>query len=239
MTTEAVRSSPGACTDDVALRTCSPGSPGPGRRTLENVQGVLARITQRPQLTRRRDDGVQGGDRQTFGNPAGRGHDPGPDVTAVGVGLLGDQREVPLGVGVAEDQAGVGAELGFQPGEITEAAVVRHHAAVHDERVGILPPSAARGRPPDVRHESRGLGLPGFADELLVAERRFGLLVEHGFARGPEEPDPAAVDVAMALRPRSESGASRSQNVAWTRAVPAVSPNNRHILRSSGHMRPA
>ena len=30
MTTEAVRSSSGTCTEDVALRTCSPGSPGPG-----------------------------------------------------------------------------------------------------------------------------------------------------------------------------------------------------------------
>ena len=84
---------------------------GRAGRALEDVQGVLARVAQRPQLTGRGNDRVQRRNRQAFGDPAGCGGDPGPDVTAVRVGLLGDQREVAFGVGVAEDQAGVGAEL--------------------------------------------------------------------------------------------------------------------------------
>ena len=103
----------------------------------------------------------------------------------------------PLGVGLAEDQASIAAELGFQLGEITEAAVGRHRAAVHNERVGVTHRPPAGRRPADVRHEGRGFGLPGFADELGVAERRFGLLVEHGFARGAEAAEPGAVGVAV------------------------------------------
>jgi hypothetical protein len=169
-------------------------------RPLEDVQGVLSRIPQRPQFTGRGDDRVERRDGQVSGDPARRGGDPGPDVTAVLVRLLGDQREVAFGVRVAEHQAGVGAELGFQPGQLPEPAVVRHDAPAHDERVGVQHRPAARGGPPDVSDKRRGLGLPRLMAELLITERRFWLLIHHGRPVGVEEPDPAAVHVAMALR---------------------------------------
>ena len=160
---------------------------------------MLVRVAQRPQLTRRRDDHVQGRDRQPRRDPRRRGRDPGADVTAVRVGLLGDQREVPLGVGVAQHQAGVRAELRLQPGERAEASVVGHHAALHPERVGVTHRPSARRRPPDVRHERRGVGLPGGALELLVAEGGFGLLVEHDAAVRAEIAQSSPVRVAVAL----------------------------------------
>ena len=96
-TTEAADCSAGTCTDDVALRTCRPAgaarSCARSGRPLEDVQGMLARIAQRPQFAWRRDDRVQRRDRQIGGDPPGRGRDPGADITAVDVGLLGDQRE--------------------------------------------------------------------------------------------------------------------------------------------------
>ncbi len=54
-------------------------------------------------------------------------------------------------------------------------------------------------RPADVRDERRRGGLPRLADELLVGERRFRLLVQHRRASGVEEADPGAVGVAVAL----------------------------------------
>ena len=81
-----------------------------------------------------------------------------------------------------------------------EAAVVRHDPAVHRERVGVLRGAAACRRPAHVGDERRRLGLLGLAAELLVGERRLGLLVEHGPAGTVEEADPAAVDIAPALR---------------------------------------
>jgi hypothetical protein len=56
--------------------------------------------------------------RQLRADPAGRGGDPSCDLTAVHLGLLGDQRDVPLGVGVTENQAGVRAELLRQPRQL-------------------------------------------------------------------------------------------------------------------------
>jgi len=84
-------------------------------------------------------------------------------------------------------------------------------------------------RPPDVRHEGRGLGLLGFADEFPVAERRCGLFVEHGLARRAEEAQAGAIGVAVALR-LQRIGASSSQNVALTRACP-------RLARTSGTSR--
>ena len=62
------------------------------------------------------------------------------------IGLLGDQREVPLGVGVAEHDLGIWAKLLIQPRQLTEAAVVRHDAAVHGEGVSVehRPSASAR-----------------------------------------------------------------------------------------------
>jgi len=79
-----------------------------------------------------------------------------------------------------------------------------------------------------VRDKDRGLRLLGLVRELLVTERGFRLLIEHRFAGRVEEADPRAIGVAMALYLK-RIGASRSQNVARIRAVPAVSPNSRHM----------
>ncbi len=73
----------------------------PGR-PFDDMQGVLARVTQRPQLAGGRDDGIQRGDRQAGPDPPGGSGHPGRDVSAAGIDLLGDQREIALGVGVAE-----------------------------------------------------------------------------------------------------------------------------------------
>ncbi len=53
------------------------------------------------------------------GDPAGRGGDPGADIAAVSVGLLGDQREVPFGIGVTEHEVAIGAELRIQLRQLT------------------------------------------------------------------------------------------------------------------------
>ena len=172
--------------------------PGPGW-PRQDVQRVLVRVAQRPQLARRRDDRVQGRDRQVRRDPRRRGRDPDADVTAVRVGLLGDQREVPLRVGVAQHQVGVRAQLRLQPGERAKAPVVGHDAALHPERVGVTHRPTARRRPTDVRHERRGLGLPGGPLELLVAEGRLGLLVQHDPAVRAEVAQPRPVHVAAAL----------------------------------------
>ena len=87
---------------------------------------------------------------------------PAADVPVVRVGLLGDQREVPLGVGVARAPGRrYGPSSASSRAQRAEASVVGHDAALHTERVGVTHRPPARRRPPDVGHERRGLGLPG------------------------------------------------------------------------------
>ena len=154
----------------------SGGARGRAGRSLQDVQGMLTRIPQRPQLARLRDDSVQRRDWQVRGNPPGRSRDARTHVPAMGIGLLSDQREVPLGVGVAGHEAGVMAKLLFQPGQLTEPAVVRHDPAVHGERVSVEDRPATRGRPAHVRDERRRLGELRRMREFLVPERWLWLL---------------------------------------------------------------
>jgi hypothetical protein len=60
------------------------------------VQRVRIWVTQRPQLTRHRDDHVQGGNWQVGGYPPGRRGDASTHVAAMHIGLLRDQGEIPL-----------------------------------------------------------------------------------------------------------------------------------------------
>jgi hypothetical protein len=117
----------------------------------------------------------------------------------VSVGLLGDQGEVALGVGVAVHQVRVVTQPLIEPGHLPEPAVVGHDPPAHGERVRVGLAAAARGGPPHVRHERGGPRLPGLVDELLVAERGLGLLVQHRPAVGAEEPDAGPVHVAVTL----------------------------------------
>ena len=60
-------------------------------------------------------------------------------------------------------------------------------------------PAACRGVA-DVRDEGRRPGPLGLSGELLVGEGRLGLFVDDRFpGQAVEEPDPAAVHVAVAL----------------------------------------
>jgi hypothetical protein len=117
----------------------------------------------------------------------------------VRVGLLGDQREEPFGIGVTEYQVAVGTEPRVELRQLAEPAVVRHDPASHRKRMGVLHRPAARRREPDVCHKGRRLSLLGLVREFLVTERRFRLLIEHRLARGIEAADAGAVDVAVAL----------------------------------------
>ena len=237
-TTVGTDRSAGACTDDVELRTCRPGdgawpaaSAGRSRAVrsgravlasrdavpggaLDHVQRMLARVAQRPQLAWRGDDDIQRRHRQPLADPARRGADARPDIPAVSVDLLGDQREVALRVRVAQHELAVGAQLVVQPRELAEAAVVRHDPAAHRERVGVAHgPAAGRG-PPHVGDERRRDGLLRLADELLVGERRLGLLIENGLPGLIEVADPASVDVAAALHGQRVRGVDQPERRA-------------------------
>lgn len=174
-------------------RAARPGRP------LDDVQRVLPGVAQRPQFPGRGHDGVQRGQRQPFGDPPGRGRDARADVAAVGVGLLGDQREVPLGVGIAPHQFPVAAQLFLQPAQLAQPAVVRHDPAAHREWVSVGQGPVPRGRVANVRDERYRPGLLRLPGELGVGERGLGLLVNHRHPVRAEEADAAAVYVAVAL----------------------------------------
>lgn len=115
------------------------------------------------------------------------------------VDLLGDQGEVPLRVGLAPDELTVGAELGVQPRDLAETAVVSHDAPPHRERLRIRGAPAAYRSPAHMRDEDRRGGLLRLADELGSGEGGLGLLIEDGLTSGIKEADPAAIDIAPAL----------------------------------------
>src|ERR1700722_13712485 len=93
-------------------------------------------------------------------------------------------------------------------------------------------------RPPAVAHRTCATNV---ADSACLAswmnssslKAGSGCLSSTGSPPGPKNPI-AAPSTLRGLCTLSESGASSSQNVAFTRAVPAVSPNKRHMTHPPG-----
>ena len=121
------------------------------------------------------------------------------DITVVSVNLLGDQCEVPFGVGITKHHPPIRTQLLIQARNLTEPPVMRHDATLHGERVGVLRRPSARGRPAHVGDKRCGFCLLGRVDERLVTERRLWLLIENGCSRRSEEADASPVGVATTL----------------------------------------
>src|ERR1022692_4077941 len=115
------------------------------------------------------------------------------------VDLLGNQGKIPLRVGLALDKLSVGPKLLVETRDLAETSVVSHNPTPCRERMSVRSGSAARSGQAYVRHEGRRSGLLRLPDELLVAERGLGLLVENGPPRTVKESNPAAIRVAPAL----------------------------------------
>ena len=132
----------------------------------------------------------------------------GGRVTAVRVGLLGDQRGVPL----ESVSPGSGPRTGPAPppaGERAEASVVGHHAAFHPERAGVTHRPSARRRPPDVRHEAEESACRAARWNSRSRKAASGCL--SSTTRPSGRNSPARPRPRWWLCASSESGASNSQ----------------------------
>ena len=83
-------------------------------------------------------------------DPSDGGLDASPDVAAVQVDLLRDEREVTLGIGVALNQSAGLAEMPLELRQIVNDTVVREQAIVLAERVRVRNGQPARRSVTDV-----------------------------------------------------------------------------------------
>ena len=186
----------------------------------------------RPQLGGGGEDQVDGIHGQALGDPPQRTLDADADIAPGGPRLARHEREETLRVGVTADQRHRLAEVPLELGHTRDDAVVREEAPVELEgmvfsglealpdewrtcatKVDCAAPSP-RSRSP--RRQSR--------QRLLLHHRAAGLRRR---CRGPCRRG-WRCDWRLRL-----SGASRSQNVADTRARPALIPKRRHTATCS------
>ena len=174
---------------------------------------MLVRIAQRPQLARRRHDHVQRGDRR-LGRSRRRGGDPGADITAVRVGLLADQREVPLGV-VSPSTSSAYGRAPSPAGRASRSLRCGPSRGPSSRTVGVTP-----ARPPAVAHRTCATNA---GDSACRAPRSNSWSRTAGSGCLSSTTPPSEPNSPAPPRPRcggslsSESGASSSQNVALTR----------------------
>ena len=169
------------------------------RLALEHVQRVRLRVAERPQPARVGQQEVDRIQRQARRHPRARGLDPGADVAVASVDLACDQREQPLGVGVAFDQAQVVAEVCLERGQVLDHAVVRKQPLVLLERMRVAHLERARRGEADVRDERARADLASLTRELPVAVGRVRLLRHVWLAVGVEPAEASAVGLAVAL----------------------------------------
>ena len=115
------------------------------------------------------------------------------------VDLGRDQREEPLGVGVASDELHAGAELRLECGQTLDHAVVGEQATGLLERVRVAQLQGAGRGEADVGYERRGGDLPRLVRERSVAERGERLFVDVRRAVRVEVAESGPVRLATAL----------------------------------------
>jgi hypothetical protein len=131
--------------------------------------------------------------------PRSSGRDAGADVAAVRPDLLRDQGKVALRVRVALNEGALVAELGLEPLQVGEDAVVREGPSVHGIGMGVLDrPLSGRGEA-DMGDERRRADVLRLAAEGRVLEGRQRLLVEDRSAVRSEKAEACPIRVSPAL----------------------------------------
>ena len=174
------------------------GAGGAAGGALEHEQLVHVGVAQGPEVGWGDQHDVQREHRQVLGDPARRADDRAADV-AVALDLLGDQREVALGVGLALDQRRGVAELGLDPLRVADHPVVGEQPAALLERVGVLGADRAGRGVADVGDERARGDLARLVRERLVLVGGDRLLEHLRVAVRVERAEPGPVGLAAAL----------------------------------------
>src|SRR4051812_14429968 len=184
---------------DLARLVEVPAAVRAARAPLEDPQLVRVGVAQRPQLVGRREDEVQGVERELRRDPRDGRRDAGPQVAAGAAGLARDEGEEALGVGVALDERAVLAEVGLERGQVLEDAVVGEQPALLRERVAVAQGHRARRRVAQVDDVRARALLARLLGERLVLEGGNDAAVDVRRPVLAERADPVAVGLAAAL----------------------------------------
>jgi hypothetical protein len=105
---------------------------------IKQVQLVGVPVAQRPQVSGRDHDQVEGQDRYVLGEPSGRGGDPRSHFAVTGGSFFEDEREYPLRVGVATHEPSVVTAVAFEDIQAAQSAVVGEGHVAFDDGMSVL-----------------------------------------------------------------------------------------------------
>ena len=186
---------------------------GQSGATIQHVELVGVRVTQRPHIGRCGKQQVQREDGNVGGQPVQRVGKPRLHIARPRPDRRRNQREDAFAVGLTGHQIGR-SQLGEPSIEDVEAlhhTVVCEQPAVLQEGVGVARVEITGRGIPHMSKEGGTAQALGIGGELGVLPGRDRLLVQHRLTGGVERPDPGAVGVASALGGEAVGGVQQPE----------------------------